>query len=196
MSRSRRRRIERRGRPRKANARHRAKTAAARRAPEDLGTNELRRRKILATTRVDLPIDGAAVLYGHAHIDRTQFDTLGMVTEWLRHTARAWGGKDGSVQGLWLALLGAAISTPLGGRVTVTAPGADEVRYRLTRALRRLDGSRNLVVSLAEGRIPPLVVRAVECCLSSEDEIELDRLRAGLDRIAGRRDVTRRDRIR
>ena len=66
-------------------------------------------------------------------------------------------------------------------------PGADNARYRLARALQRLDGSRDLVTELAEGRVPPLILRAVERCLTREDEADLDRLRQGLDRLAGRR---------
>ena len=66
-------------------------------------------------------------------------------------------------------------------------PGADDARYRLASALQRLDGSRALVTEIAEGRIPPLVLRAVERCLTREDEVDLTRLRAGLDRLTGRR---------
>jgi hypothetical protein len=133
-----------------------------------------------------LPLDGAAVLYGHEHLDRQQFDTLGLITQWLHRLARAWGGKDGSCAGLWAALLGAAVATTDGRSVAVPT-GADDARYRLARALRRLDGSRDLVVALAEGRTPPLVLRAVERCLTQDDEDDLTRLRAGLDRLSGRR---------
>ena len=49
--------------------------------------------------------------------------------------------------------------------------------------LRQLDGSRDLVVALAEGRCPPLVLRVTEHRLTREDEAELIQLRAGLDRI-------------
>ena len=65
-------------------------------------------------------------------------------------------------------------------------PGADHVRHRLARALSRLDGCRSLVTEIAEGRSPPIIVRAVERCLTDEDAADLDRLRTGLDRIAGR----------
>jgi len=43
------------------------------------------------------------------------------------------------------------------------------------------------VTEIAEGRVPPLIIRAVERCLTREDEADLARLRDGLDRIAGRR---------
>jgi hypothetical protein len=72
MSRSRRRRIERRGRPRTANARRRATTVAGRRVPDDTGTPQLRSRKVRATTRADLEINGLGILYGRSLIDSEQ----------------------------------------------------------------------------------------------------------------------------
>src|SRR5215469_13735145 len=45
-------------------------------------------------------------------------------------------------------------------------PGADAARTRLA----RLDGSRDLVIALAEGRVPPLVIHAVENRLTADDE--------------------------
>ena len=48
-------------------------------------------------------------------------------------------------------------------------PGADAARTRLA----RLDGSRDLVIALAEGRVPPLVIHAVENRLTADDEVEL-----------------------
>jgi hypothetical protein len=41
-------------------------------------------------------------------------------------------------------------------------------------------------LELAEGRVPPLVLRAIERKLTGEDEGTLSRLRLGLDLIAGR----------
>ena len=63
---------------------------------------------------------------------------------------------------------------------------ADHVRYVLGRMLRHLDGSRDLVIELAEGRCPPLVVRLMEGKLTGADERALERLRAGLDALDGR----------
>jgi hypothetical protein len=111
MSRSRRRRIERWGRARKANAKHRQTTRAGRGPEPDRGSERLRERKRRVTGREDLPLDGAAVLYGHDRLDRQQFDTLGMITELLQRIARAWGRKDGSVTGVWMAVLGAMTAT-------------------------------------------------------------------------------------
>jgi hypothetical protein len=65
----------------------------------DRGSEALQERKRRVTGREDLPLDGAAVLYGHDRLDRQRFDTLGMITELLQPVARAWGGKDGSVTG-------------------------------------------------------------------------------------------------
>jgi hypothetical protein len=53
-----------RGRPRKADARRRATTLAGRGPAVDLGTDELRRRKHQATSRVDLEANGVACSTG------------------------------------------------------------------------------------------------------------------------------------
>jgi hypothetical protein len=160
---------------------------AGRRAPDDLGTTELRRRKIRATTRPDLEIDGAGVLYGRGHLDAEQYDTLGTIVMWLQRLARGWAGLGG-VTGLWCSIVGAA--TPAPGYIRpmndVTSGLADGARRQLDRALRQLDGSRNLVVSLAENRVPPLVVHVIEGRLSEEDEADLARLQGSLDRLTGR----------
>jgi hypothetical protein len=178
----------RRGRPRKANAKRRQTTRIGRRTgidPVDLGSAALRARKRRVTGREDLPLDGAAVLYGHDHIDRQQFDALGLITSLLQRAARAWGGKDGSCAGLWMALLGAATATRVPG-ISVP-PGSDLARHQLARALRRLNGSKDLVVALAERKTLPLIAHVLEHRLQPEDEADLTRLREGLDRLAGRR---------
>jgi hypothetical protein len=91
-TRHRRRRLERRGRPKKANARRRATTVAGRRAPDDLGTNELRAKKRAVTRYENLEINPSAALFGHGAIDAMQFETLALLSLWLRTLARAWGG--------------------------------------------------------------------------------------------------------
>ncbi|MBO0735245.1 MAG: hypothetical protein J2P48_01545 [Alphaproteobacteria bacterium] len=88
-------------------------------------------------------------------------------------------------QGLWSALLGA--STATNARALVVPAGSDNARHRLARVLARLDGSRELVTTIAEGRVPPLIPRAVECRMTCADQDDLARLRDGLDRIARRR---------
>ena len=127
------------------------------------------------------------MLLGHQLIDAQQYSALTLVTLWLQRIARAWGGKDGSCAGLWMALLGA--STATGNPVIPVPLGADKARYQLTRALRRLDGSRDLVIELAEGRCPPLITHVLEGRITGADECALDLLRTGLDAIGGRRSV-------
>jgi hypothetical protein len=181
--------VPRRGRPRRAEAKRRKTTVAERRGDPDKGTEELRRRKRRVTAgREDLELTGAAVLFGHEHLDRRQFDTLGAVTALLQQAARGWGGRDGSVTGLWEAITGALVRT--GFAPTPAGDGgfsfADGAR-RLARLVRTLDGSRDLVIDLAEGRVPPLVLHVLERRIDHEDEDTLDRLRTGLDHIAARR---------
>jgi hypothetical protein len=53
--------------------------------------------------------------------------------------------------------------------------------------LRQLDGSRDLVLALAEGRCPPIVIHVIEGRITGADEKTLDRLRQGLDAIGGGR---------
>jgi hypothetical protein len=183
------RRRDRRGRPRQAQARRRATTVAGRAAPPDEGTPQLRRRKIQATSRPDLEIDSVGVLFGRGHLDAHQYDALGLISTWLRRAARAWGGKDGSCEGLWHAITGALVST---GFAPVPASGGnfglgDQARRALQRACRTLDGSRRLIIGLAEGGAPPLVLHVLEGKVTPADKIELDRLRFGLDALAGRR---------
>jgi hypothetical protein len=87
-----------------------------------------------------------------------------------------------------MAITGSLISTDLATRnrdelATGLAVGA---RKQLARAVSRLDGSRALVIGIIEGPIPPVVFRVIENRLSSADKIELERLRDGLDHLAGR----------
>jgi hypothetical protein len=151
----------------------------------DLGSVQLRVRKRAATGREDLEVNGAAVLFGHDHLDWAQYDTLATVTELLQRVARAWGGRDGSLNGLWEAITGALTSTsfaplPVGDGGWSLADGA---RRRLERACWRFDGSRALVIALAEGQVPEIVVHVVERRLTQEDAAALDRLRRSLDDI-------------
>jgi hypothetical protein len=75
--------------------------------------------------------------------------------------------------------LRAAITGALGGTGSPSVPtgvgdGVDQARTVLCRMLARLDGSRDLVVALAEGRVPEFVVHAVEHRLTRADEAALD----------------------
>jgi hypothetical protein len=147
-----------------------------------------------ATTRDNLEVSGAGVLLGRDLIDIEQYNALTTVTLWLERLMRGWAGLGG-VTGLWYSILGAATPAPGYIRPTndVTSGLADGARRQLERALRQLDGSRSLVVALAEGRVPPLIHRAIEGKLTPRDEAALDRLRLGLDHLAGRRARQARD---
>ena len=62
------------GRKPSAGAKRRQTTRAGQgRAAEDKGTVELRRRKLWATKRADLPMEPLAVLYGHGKIDEAAY---------------------------------------------------------------------------------------------------------------------------
>jgi hypothetical protein len=181
-----------RGRPRKANAKRRMTTVAGRRPDPDMGSALLRARKRAVTGREDLEINGAAVLFGHDHLDRAQYDMLAEITLWLDTMARAWGGLGG-VAGLWYAISGAAVPTGFVRREDAGLAGlADCARRRLRRVCQGLDGSRALVIDLAEGRIPEIVVHVLERHLTVADIESLERLRRSLDDIGG----DRRNRIR
>jgi hypothetical protein len=174
-----------RGRPPDPHARRRQSTRAGRRGEVDHGSPLLLLRKLTITGRADVPLDPAGILFGRGLLDAVQYAELGEVTALLQRVAKAWGGKDGSVQGLWGALLAAA--TPTRSSALAVPIGSDAARRRLARTLRQLDGSRALIVGIAESRITPLVVRAAARRLVAEDLRQLERLRAGLDHIAGRR---------
>jgi hypothetical protein len=101
----------RRGRPKKADAKRRRTTVLGRAPEVDPGMAQLRARKRAVTRREDLEINGAAILFGHDLIDRVRYDTLGTITEILQRVARAWGGRDGNVTGLWISITSAMIGT-------------------------------------------------------------------------------------
>lgn len=173
---------KRRGRPYNPDAKRHRTTREGRRTgidPIDPGAELLLAKKRRVTGgRTDLEINAASVLLGHELITREQYDRLGAVTQWLRLAARAWGGANGSVAGLWSGIV-ASLSR---ARTTGTVPdGADWARLRLAKALNRLNGSRELVIELAEGRVPPLVVRVLLRAMTASDEEELAALRDGLD---------------
>jgi hypothetical protein len=155
--------------------------------PPDSGTAQLRARKRAVTLREDLEINGAAVLFGHELIDRQQFDTLAEITLRLETMARAWGGLGG-VTGLWYAITGAVVPTGFVRREDARLAGlADQARRRLVRVCERLDGSRDLVIELAEGRTPDIVVRVLNRSLTVADAVALESLRRSLDDLGGER---------
>lgn len=93
---------------------------------------------------------GAGILFGYDHLDRQQYDVLDQIAAQLRLIARGWGIPTGGVSGLWSALL-AMTSRPCNA-VAQVPDGAEVARYRLGRSLSKLDGSKDLVIALAEGR--------------------------------------------
>jgi hypothetical protein len=66
-------------------------------------------------------------------------------------------------------------------------PLADVAQRRLSRMLERLDGSRALIIALAEDRPVPLVEHAFAGRLDAADHAALEQLKAGLDNLAGKR---------
>jgi hypothetical protein len=171
----------RRGRPRLHHARSRETTRAGRRGEVDRGSERLREKKRQATSRDDVEMTPAGILFGRGHLDRYQYDALGFVTNLLHRVRTAMGGNQ-SVTGLWTAIIAAA---------TKTAPGAPPIigdhnaRHILAQICRRLDGSRDLILALAaEGAWPDIVVRAANHRLTPRDLVQLELLRKGLDGIA------------
>ena len=173
----------RRGRPYNPNARRHQTTRAGRRGEVNRGSPRLRARKLALTTREDVEMTPAGILYGHGHLDNAQYSALGWVTALLRRIARSFG-RGVSPAGIWNAILGALIKTTPGIEPMVGDQGG---RRTLEHVLRRLDGSRDLVLELAEeGPMPSIYVRAAGHRLTPRDLVRLELLRKGLDGIPPR----------
>jgi hypothetical protein len=170
-----------RGRPYNPNSRRNQSTRAGRRGEVDHGSPRLRARKLALTTREDIELTAAGVLYGHGHLDNAQYSALGWVTGLLRRVARSCGRLI-SPAGIWNAILGALVKTTPGMEPIVGDQGA---RRALEHILRRLDGSKDLVIALAaEDTLPPVCIRAAEHRLTPRDLVQLELLRRGLDGIS------------
>jgi hypothetical protein len=173
----RRRRLERRGRPRNSDARRRATTLADRRAPDDLGSPELRIRKLKAANSSEVPVelaDPAGILAAHYMICADELATLRLLTGWLRNVQHVFGLPRGSPDGLWTAILS-------GNRGAKWAPlnpgGGDAALFRLAQLhvyFGQLDQRDRLALcmGIAAGELWPADRRA------------LRELRAGLQTIA------------
>jgi len=171
----------RRGRPYNPNARRHQTTRAGRRGEIDRGSPRLRARKLALTTREDVEMTPAGILYGHGHLDNAQYSALGWVTALLRRIARSFG-RGVSPAGIWNAILGALIKTTPGIEPMVGDQGA---RRALEHILRRLDGSKDLVIELAAGdALPPICIRAAGHRLTPRDLVQIELLRRGLDGIS------------
>jgi hypothetical protein len=173
-----------RGRPYDPHARRHSTTRSGRRGEIDRGSLRLRARKLALTLRDDIEMTAAGILYGRGHLDNAQYSTLGRVTRLLQHVSRAMG-RGTSVNGLWLAIVAAGSRN---ATYTLPLTGDHGARATLAWICRRLDGSRDLVLELAEeGTMPPICVRAAEHRLTPRDAIRLELLRQGLDGIAAPR---------
>ena len=181
----------RRGRPRVAHPKRLARTRAGRAGDgvDDHGSARLVQRKVAATTRPDLELSGLGVLYGHRELDGEQFQTLTLVSLWVMRQAKAWGVSTMSVEGLWRGIAAAMTRSSYAPTPTSDVAGgdADTARRQLTRLRSRLNGSFDLVMQLASGAVPNLVLRLVEGTTTVADKVEIERLRQSLDRLAGKR---------
>jgi hypothetical protein len=173
---------KRRGRKYNPNSKRNQTTRAGRRGEVDEGSPLLIQKKVRLTGRGDCELDGSGVLFGRGLIDRQQYDELGLVTLLLRRVAAAMG-RGTSVAGLWSAIIAAASWSGY----TLPLLGDMNARRTLERMCGCLNGSRALVIDLAEGRLPPIVLRAATQRLLPEDATALEELRAGLDDLAAPR---------
>jgi hypothetical protein len=126
------RRRDRRGRPRKANAKRRATTLAARRAPDDLGSPELLARKAKVANGAAAPvelIDVVGVLAAHGLLEPELTLIARLLAAWLRQVQRAFHLSQASPTALWAALTSgqrAGQWVPLSN-----TPGCDRALLRL-----------------------------------------------------------------
>jgi hypothetical protein len=118
------------GRPRKANAKHRATTTAGRAPDRDLGSPELVYRKARAANgaaaTVEL-VDVAGILCARGLIEPDELGLLRQLAAWLRQLARAYGLSQASPAGLWAQLL----SGQRAGARWLDTPGGDRAAMRL-----------------------------------------------------------------
>jgi hypothetical protein len=98
----------------------------------------------------------------------------------LRVLARYLGPKPDPIQALWTAIVGAAIRSNSGTPSSI-GPLADMATWRLRGVLGRLNGSRDLVVALAENRVIPLIEHILSGDVTEADLADLGRLRVELD---------------
>ena len=165
-------------------ARRRHTTRAGRRGaflPPDRGSSQLRAKKRRITGSEAVELTAAGILFGHGYLDNAQYSALGYVTHLLQKIARGFG-RGASPAGVWSAIVAAASRTTPGMPDIAGDFGA---RRALEHTLRRLDGSRDLVLELAsEGALPPICVRAAERSLTPRDLVRIELLKKALDGIS------------
>ena len=76
------------------------KTGRRRGRPIDEGTTQLQAKKLRATTRADIELTGAGILFGCGHLDRQQYDVLDQIAAQPQLITRGWGISTGGVSGL------------------------------------------------------------------------------------------------
>jgi hypothetical protein len=145
-------RREKRGRPRKANARRRATTVAARRSPDDLGTPELLAHRALATGSGHLPDDLLGTLHGRGVLDAEAYTTGREFASLVRLVHLGFGLTEASPAGTWRNIVAA---TSGGGARLDGYPGAERARRALARFKRDMGKAAWTAVSDAVDSVWP-----------------------------------------
>jgi hypothetical protein len=186
------RRRDRRGRPRKPDAlsKRRATTIEGRQPEFDVGTVELRHRKIVVANGFEGAVeltDVGGVLLAHGLLESEHLATLRLLSGWLRQIQIAFRLKGTSAAGLWAALM----SGQRGGRGWAMPISAHDRPNTGDRALFRLGQVRELFSGPQRVRQLDLIMRIAIAESWPEDDEELIALRRGLAEI---RDLQRRRR--
>jgi hypothetical protein len=169
----------RRGRRYNPDARRHQTDRAGRRGDVDTGSPWLVARKLQILGRTDLELSAASLLHARGHLDRVEYDTLSFVAVLLGRIARAFG-RGYSVHALWSGLL-AAGSAPTSFVLPII--GDSGARRQISAIVAKLNGSRSMVIDLAEGKAPPIALRAASGHLRPADYVALEELRQGLREI-------------
>jgi hypothetical protein len=184
----------RRGRPKKADAKRRATTRAARAPRIDRGTDELQWLRLVLNGRPDLSADPLSWLLAHDRIDRRCYDA-GRRYQALTETVwRAWGLQQGSVADLYRRMGAGTIadigtSTPTGNGGIGSADVARAVLDAMNAELwpRGDSGAGFYLVRavVVEGAWPAWLRRIVVRTIEPRDAARLDQLVDALGRLAG-----------
>ena len=184
----------RRGRPRSANARSRATTRAGRRRPDDLGTKQLLRRRVILNGNTG-EIDPLSSLLFRKHITQEQFASgryyAGMVLL-ARFGLRL---NQGSLAPLWRRLVSGVVDGDFHDSGT-EGSSVDRARRNLARLDAELDGAmRSTMMSVCvDWRWSGWVKRLLsELPLQPGDWRALGELREGLERLTDLRTRRRRE---